>query len=40
MNYVAPEFEIVSLETVDIVTASLAIQPGDNETSVPKNWWD
>lgn len=40
MTYVTPEFEIVSLETVDIITASLAISSGDNETSVPKNWWD
>ncbi len=39
-RYIAPELEIVSFEMEDVITESLAIQPGDNETSVPKNWWD
>jgi hypothetical protein len=41
MNYVSPELEILMLENVDIITSSnLAVKPGDNDTSVPKEWWD
>ena len=40
-NYVTPEFELVMIETDDIIANSeLAVKPGDNDTSVPKEWWD
>jgi hypothetical protein len=40
-NYVTPEFELVIIETNDIIANSeLAVKPGDNDTSVPKEWWD
>ncbi len=40
MGYIKPEFEIVSFETADVITASIAVSGGDNDASVPKNWWD
>lgn len=44
MNYIAPEFEIILIETNDIITESgddnsLAIKPGDNSTEVSDSWW-
>ena len=43
MNYVAPEFELVLIETNDIIAdsdPSLAVKPGDNSTEVSDSWWD
>lgn len=40
-KYITPEFEVVAIEANDIIAQSeLAIKPGDNDTSVPKEWWD
>ncbi len=39
-NYIAPDFKIVTFEAEDVITASIAVSGGDNDTSVPKNWWD
>lgn len=41
MVYVAPEFELIVIETNDIIANSnLAVRPGDNTSEVPENWWD
>ncbi len=39
-NYIVPEFEIVSFESLDIITVSIAVSSGQNETGVPDNWWE
>ncbi len=40
MNYTAPDFQLVTLESVDIITVSIAVSSGQNETSVPGEWWE
>jgi hypothetical protein len=43
MNYVAPEFELILIETNDIIAdsdPSIAVRPGDNESEVSDSWWD
>lgn len=40
MKYYAPEFAVVEFEASDIITASLAVNEGDNEVAPPANWWN
>ncbi len=42
MKYIAPEFELVLIETDDIIAnsdPSIAVSSGDNSTEVSDSWW-
>lgn len=40
MKYIEPEFNVIVLDTEDIITASIAVTDKDNETQVDPGWWD
>ena len=40
MKYIEPEFNVIVLESEDIIAASLAVTNSDNETQAEPGWWD